>query len=322
MPPPSHACGGIQCANCGGVGHVYRVCNHPITSFGIICCRVQPDGSSPEYMLVQRKDSLCFVEFLRGKYNLQNRGYMQKLVSNMTSNERQRLRDLTFDELWYGFWQTDHTKTFMKEYQQSKARFDTLRNGYYLRPAQGGDLVFFNLEAVLAGAMPRYDEAEWGFPKGRRAINESDIGCACREFREETGIAVSDIQLVPGVKPFEEIFTGTNRVRYRHVYYLAALLAAEGAAAGSGVPYMPNLEPAQQREIQNVGWFDFHGVMAKIREENVERREMFRRVHGWVEGSSMLLPMQPPQAASSPSTASTASPASPASPASSEASAA
>lgn len=271
----------IQCANCGGMGHVYRVCNHPITSFGIICYRPGADG--PEYMLVQRKDSLCFVEFLRGKYNLQNRGYLHKLVSNMTSAERQRLRELTFDQLWFGFWQTDHTKTFMKEYQQSKTRFDTLCKGYYLRPAHcPSELVFFDLDSVLSAATPKYDETEWGFPKGRRAINESDICCACREFREETGIDVEDIRIAPLVKPFEEIFTGTNRVRYRHVYYLAALRPGANSSSDTLQPYMPDLDAAQQREIQSVGWFDMEGVLSKIRDENIERREMFRRVHAWV----------------------------------------
>ena len=27
----------ILCANCGGVGHIYKSCNHPVISYGVIC---------------------------------------------------------------------------------------------------------------------------------------------------------------------------------------------------------------------------------------------------------------------------------------------
>lgn len=271
----------IQCANCGGLGHVYRICNHPITSFGVICYRLRAPGAAPEYMLVQRKDSLSYVEFVRGKYSLQNRGYILKLLANMTHAERERLRGSSFDQLWYGFWQTDHSRTFMKEYEQSSARYETLRRGYLLRSAgpEPPQLVHFDLQSALAAsAPPRYDETEWGFPKGRRNINESDLRCACREFREETGVDVSDIHIMSHVKPFEEIFTGSNKVRYRHVYYLAHLKQrAAQAASPCRAP-----DAMQMREISTVGWFDYDGVCERIREENVERREMFRRVHNWV----------------------------------------
>ena len=33
-----------------------------------------------------------------------------------------------------------------------------------------------------------YESPEWGFPKGRRNMHESDLDCAKREFEEETGI--------------------------------------------------------------------------------------------------------------------------------------
>jgi hypothetical protein len=35
----------------------------------------------------------------------------------------------------------------------------------------------------------------------------------------------------------------------------------------------------QLREVKAVGWFDAAGVLARIRPENAERREMFKRVH-------------------------------------------
>jgi len=58
----------IQCCrNCGLNGHIYKNCPHPIISFGIICYKI--DGNEIKYLMIQRKDSLSFMEFVRGKYD-------------------------------------------------------------------------------------------------------------------------------------------------------------------------------------------------------------------------------------------------------------
>ena len=91
----------------------FRVCGQPVSSFGFVCYRHR--GDSIEYLMVQRKDSLSYVEFIRGKYNLQNRTYLLRLLANMTRGERESLRSTDFDKLWHGFWQSDHSRSFMKE---------------------------------------------------------------------------------------------------------------------------------------------------------------------------------------------------------------
>jgi ADP-ribose pyrophosphatase YjhB (NUDIX family) len=232
-------------------------------------------AGSPQYLMVQRKDSLCYVEFIRGKYSLQNRGYISKLLSNMTADERGRLRRDEFDTLWSSFWQTEHHTTYAKEYELSKRSFDTLRRGYKLRTAGSLQLVDFSLDVALTTTTSPHTETEFGFPKGRRNINESDIRCACREFTEETGLGMDRVSLVYTVKPFEEIFTGSNKVRYKHVYYM-------GRARDDRTADLPRMDATQQKEIRAVGWHDYDGVMCRIRREHVERQELFKRVHAWV----------------------------------------
>ena len=56
------------CCNCGKTGHVYRKCMSPIMSLGIILVKLENDVI--KYLLIQRRDTLGFVEFMRGKYNL------------------------------------------------------------------------------------------------------------------------------------------------------------------------------------------------------------------------------------------------------------
>ena len=57
-----------KCNNCGGNGHLFFNCKRPITSLGIVCFRVNLKDEI-EYLLIQRKDTLGYVDFLRGKYN-------------------------------------------------------------------------------------------------------------------------------------------------------------------------------------------------------------------------------------------------------------
>lgn len=291
---------------------MYRVCHHPVSSFGIICIRRVPASDSVsysdhvrheairkvlpqtpfdgqvetepvqkrvEYLMVQRKDSLCFVEFVRGKYNIQNRGYLLKILSGMTAEERDHLITKSFDELWHGFWQSGHSRTFMKEYEQSKARFTMLKSGYYIRPiskASAGGEEFFSLAVALNVTKSNHVDTEFGFPKGRRNINETDLQCALREFSEETGVVVSDITVLSDLGPCEEIFTGGNGVRYRHVYYVAELKSESRVWDDVGIT--PVVDPIQLREVKSVGWFDAEGVMDRLRVENHERREMFAQL--------------------------------------------
>ena len=69
------------CGNCGKRGHVYRKCLAPITSLGVIVYRWNNEKKR-EYLMIRRRDTLGFVEFMRGKYNLSNCPYIYELFGN------------------------------------------------------------------------------------------------------------------------------------------------------------------------------------------------------------------------------------------------
>ena len=273
----------VFCANCGGFGHVYKTCNHPITSYGIICYKLCYDKTtnaiSPKYLMVQRKDSLSFVEFLRGKYDVNNTKYIMKLFSNMTKSERQRLDDFDFDELWKEMWCKnpvyDRSKNFNKEYQESKIRFSMLKNGVYINSVDNGKF-FFDIKYIINNTKSDFDETEWGFPKGRRNINEDDISCALREFREETNLNLKNIRLCEDVKPLEEVFSGTNKVRYRHVYYIAKY--NNSFPSGNDELYVNT----NNIEIKDIKWYNYNDAQSKIRDSNIERKELLKRLNQMV----------------------------------------
>ena len=86
----------LYCGNCGKFGHIYRRCTAPITSLGIICYKKESylGNELIKYLMIQRRDTLGFVEFMRGKYNLDNVNYIYKLFEIMTKNERNRIEQL------------------------------------------------------------------------------------------------------------------------------------------------------------------------------------------------------------------------------------
>ena len=65
---------GIYCANCGKAGHLYRNCRYPILSYGIILYKVV--NKNIKYLHIRRKDTIGYVEFLRGNYSLENNSYI------------------------------------------------------------------------------------------------------------------------------------------------------------------------------------------------------------------------------------------------------
>ena len=66
------------CSNCGKIGHTYNKCHTPITSMGIIVFRKSSvDSEQIEFLTIRRKDTLGYVDFLRGKYPLYNIPYLK-----------------------------------------------------------------------------------------------------------------------------------------------------------------------------------------------------------------------------------------------------
>ena len=260
---------GVTCINCGFSGHTSKNCNFPITSFGVICYKYVRD--SLHFLLVQRKDSLCFTEFVRGKYDIKNIGYIKKLFSHMTSQEKHALRTHDFDVLWKNLW-VNNTNNLKKEYNISKTRFTKLRNGYRIKSRNANEGILHIDMDYFVDNTPSIAEQEWEFPKGRRKLNESDAMCALREFEEETSISRRFVQFHEPNKQYEEIFIGKNRLRYRNVFYLANYMRSN-----LDDPLYDAENFDQIKEIKDVRWFTYDDVLSRI-ENNVEKAELFRRV--------------------------------------------
>jgi 8-oxo-dGTP pyrophosphatase MutT (NUDIX family) len=252
------------CGNCGEEGHTYRRCLAPIISLGVILFRKHEDQL--QYLLVQRRDTLGYVEFMRGKYNLENIKYVFELFKIMTEAERIKILNNDFDFLWQNLWMNKNLKKFHNEYSNSKKKFNILKQGTELNGKQYS-LLNIHKEVGIFWKKP-----EWGFPKGRRNLKESDIDCAMREFEEESGYTREDYVIDDLIEPIHELFSGTNNIRYKHIYYIGESIKEVSLKINKD-----NFNQAS--EISCIKWFDFETAFSSIRDYNLEKRAVLKKTH-------------------------------------------
>jgi 8-oxo-dGTP pyrophosphatase MutT (NUDIX family) len=253
------------CGNCGKKGHVYRKCLAPITSLGVIIYK-KNSNNKREYLMIRRRDTLGFVEFMRGKYNLSNYSYVYELFNIMTESERIRLVERDFDVLWNELWMNKNTRQYHNEYENSRKKFNKLKTGFY---NENDEVV--SLEIIHKSEPIKWKEPEWGFPKGRRMLKENDIECATREFREETGLENTDYTICEELGRIEETFYGTNNIRYRHIYFIGIWNSTKEVV-------VDKTNFSQVSEIGNIAWFPYEIAHNKIRSYNWEKKRLLHNL--------------------------------------------
>ena len=148
------------CNNCGKQGHLYNNCKIPITSYGVISFR---NHINYEYLMICRKDSLGYVDFIRGKYPLYNKKYIQNLIDEMTIQEKENILTKNFDELWNKLWCSDNGMQYRVEEKSSKNKFEQIKRGIQLSETDKYDVY-----TLIKNSKTQWETPEWGFPKGRR----------------------------------------------------------------------------------------------------------------------------------------------------------
>lgn len=274
------------CGNCGESGHFWKQCSQPITSYGLCAFRINPDDVPAEtfrdelgdtfadggddeatkrILLVQRKDTMGFVDFLRGRYSSipeKRDRQIRTFFSEMTIEEREKLQSTSsrpkeevFDSLWKQLWINHRSKSFLNEYNPARDKFMSVNIGYYLENTSSN-----------------WKYTEWGLPKGRRNKSETNLSCAEREFREESGYSKKDYCVLDADAPIIELFHGTNCEEYKHIYYLAHVFPA------ARYPEINLQNSNQAGEIRHVGWFTEKQALYLIRDYDEEKKKIISHV--------------------------------------------
>ena len=277
------------CSNCGGTGHTFRFCSEPVSSYGVLVfrwlgstetwpqiqriCSNSEDTTGtrnlkPQVLMIQRKDSLGFMDIMRGKYKVNDPSYIRKQISGMTEDERKKLETMNFDDIWHELWGSDSesSKRYAHDRVVSKQKLAELRAGIHLESGEK-----YTLNDLLRQEPVLYKTPEWGFPKGRRDPYEHDIQCAFRELGEETGIMENEVIKVTNVAPLIEQFYGSNGVHYRHSYYIAQYIGDRNISFDA-------LNKEMVREIGNLKWMDLEEAIQILRPENQEKKKIIMKL--------------------------------------------
>jgi 8-oxo-dGTP pyrophosphatase MutT (NUDIX family) len=263
----------IFCNNCGKGGHLFHQCKLPITSIGIIALRKSATGNDVETLLIRRKNSLGFVDFMRGKYNINNIKYIINLFNKMSAEEHELILTQEFTYLWGYLWGSNINNQYRNEERVSREKLEHLKRGVITN-----DNKQIDISGIIAATGERYLEPEWGFPKGRRNYQERDINCAIREFEEETGYTKNTITIVYNLFPIEEIYTGSNYKSYKHKYYIAFMDSYNGPE-----------NPFQETEISQIKWVRLEDADEYIRPYNVEKKKVIEKLLAIKRDYSILL---------------------------------
>ena len=249
------------CNNCGKYGHIYNKCKNPITSNGIIAFRY--GETELEYLLIRRRNSLGFIEFMRGKYNIYNKQYLLNIINEMTIEEKRTLLIYNFEQLWKNIWGDNSSIIYRGEEKMSKEKFESLKLPINV------NFLEYNLESLIIESSTEWTEPEWGFPKGRRDYKETDLQSAIREFEEETLYNREKLNIIKNVIPYEEIFTGSNYKSYKHKYYLAHM----------NIDLTDFNKNICSTEVSKMDWVSYENACSLIRPYNLEKLSILNKVN-------------------------------------------
>jgi len=210
-----------------------------------------------EFLMIRRKDSFGLIELIQGKYQTHDISKIQRLVDEMSLDEKQKVLTTSFQDLWQNLWGSSSSRT---EETSSFIKFEMLLNN------DSG----VKLTELIENSKTDWIETEWEFPKGRRNYHEKDLDCAIREFEEETGYDRSYLNIVENVIPYEEIFIGSNNKSYKHKYFLAYMHNSTCSEKN------PN---HQTTEVSKTEWKTFEECLSSIRPYSLEKKKIISSVY-------------------------------------------
>lgn len=160
-------------------------------------------NNSIKFLLVNRRHSLNYIDFIRGNYNINELDKINKICALMSIDEINMIKNNNFNTLWYNLWlKNSYKKKYLEEMNSSKNKFNHLK-----------DIGF--IDSINS----EYSSTEWEIPKGRKNSNETNLQCAIREFQEETSLSNKEYNIISCLDPIHDIFIGTNNKEYKHIFY-------------------------------------------------------------------------------------------------------
>ncbi len=224
-------------------------------SNGIACCRFNIHKNEIEILLVRKRYTYHFAEFVMGNYSINDDSKILHLINRMNIEEKIDLLSLDFNRVWYRFCLID-PNTYGSITEQCKSYFD---HKFYLRCKRKFDEAFLK-------CMPEYNRMKkllnnsdsrdtiWELPKGKKLnVYETELNCAIREFYEETGICTNQYTILHNLGTFTMTHQSTKNI-YISKYYVAVMNINTELNYRYTNPKMNYENRRQLSEISDVKW--------------------------------------------------------------------
>lgn len=260
----------IYCNNCGEAGHLFKNCSKPIISCGVIVYRKDYDGTR-RYLMIQRKDTFGFIDFLRGRYLISNKNQIIGLIDEMTLKEKSMILSDDFKKMWAYMWGSSHFVYGMEEHR-AEEKLQQLRRGVSF------DGESYCLRELIEASSTAWETPEWGFPKGRRNLHEKNLQTALREFSEETGFPQNSIEIITNIVPYDELLMGSNFKAYRHIYFVGQM---------SSLDYYDPTK-FQKSEVRRIGWKTIEECISLIRPYSTEKINLIVRIDRVLSSNTII----------------------------------
>lgn len=234
----------------------------PITSYGVLLYSFRESDKIPVFLLYQRRDNFEYMDFMRGCWS--SEGQLSALFSLMSHDERRRIREYTFQELWDDLWIIRDSRIYRDGFAKAKKKYDSIRT---------------HIPQLLDTTSSCTREPPWGWPKGKKnSYHEDSFTCAIRELEEETKLDVKDRITQISRSPYIEDFKGSNGKTYATHYYLCEIPSPiEGTKIDT--PHCIRKTTISE-EASDVKWFTFDEACMHL---NPRRQSILRSAIEMIE---------------------------------------
>lgn len=178
-------------------------------SYGIACCRYNTKEDHLEILMVKKRYTFYYVEFIRGHYAPSDDTKILYLLNRISNEEKVEIESMNFDHMWYRVWRdiptidSNEYTWFAKCKRKFEMNFSAPRDQARLRQLLN--------QSTSTDCM-------WEIPKGRRDPDEAELTCALRELQEESGYDGTSCIILPETM---ELRTSNNKATYINKYFLA-----------------------------------------------------------------------------------------------------
>lgn len=219
-----------------------------IQSYGIVC--INPKNN--KVLFIQKRNSYEFVDFIHGKYDINNHNELIKLFKGMKYNEKIIILSLNFDFMWY------YVYLDINKFQHNKYYFNQIFNKYFNHNKYEKliDLVKLNIF--------EHNKSIWEIPKGKKLNkNELDLDCAIREFIEESNIQRNNFTIILNDR-LSYSFNDKN-VNYTYHYYIAQINDNQQQYQQQTQQYQQQQQQQHKSnnllsEVKNIKWLNIDDI--------------------------------------------------------------